>query len=144
MFFKFGIDAHLLLQPETAQLLSSEFRGALAENYVMQSLKANGLDTFYWMSGGKERGELDFVFQNRIGPVIPVEVKSGRNVTVKSLKRFVQTGRSPKAYRLSERDFGSDFVAGTEIPLISLPLYAAFTINGESEDGGLHPPLTIH
>ncbi|KAA8816575.1 DUF4143 domain-containing protein [Bifidobacterium callitrichos] len=139
MFFKFGIDAHLLLRPETAQLLSSEFRGALAENYVMQSLKANGLDTFYWMSGGKERGELDFVFQNRIGQVIPVEVKSGRNVTAKSLKRFVQTGRSPKAYRLSERDFGSDVVAGTEIPLISLPLYAAFTINGESEDGGLHP-----
>jgi predicted AAA+ superfamily ATPase len=129
MFSKFGIDATLLLRSETAQLLSSDFRGALAENYVMQSLRANGISTFYWASTGKEKGELDFIFQNRAAQIIPVEVKSARNVTATSLRRFVQTGHSPKAYRLSERDFGIDRVAGTEVPLISLPLYAAFTIS---------------
>ncbi|OZG61816.1 ATPase [Bifidobacterium lemurum] len=56
------------------------------------------------------------------------EVKSARNVTAKSLARFVREGRSPVAYRLSERDFGVDVVSGTDAPLHSLPLYAAFAI----------------
>lgn len=132
MFFKFGISADIFLKPETAQLLSAEFRGALAENYVMQALRANGLHTYYWMPSGKERGELDFVFQNRAAQIIPIEVKSARNVTAKSLRRFVETGRSPLAYRLSERDFGIDVVAGGDTPLVSLPLYAAFTITSDS------------
>lgn len=128
MFSKFGIKADVFLNPQTAQLLSSDFRGALAENYVMQTLKAAGLKTLYWTPKGKERGELDFVFQNDMAQAIPVEVKSARNVTAKSLSRFVHEGHSPVAYRLSERDFGVDVVSGTDVPLHSLPLYAAFAI----------------
>ncbi|MBT1162286.1 ATP-binding protein [Bifidobacterium sp. SO1] len=132
MFSKFGIDAELLLRPDVAQILSSDFRGALAENYAMQSLKAAGLHTFYWTPAGNGQGELDFVFQNRQAQVIPVEIKSARNVTAKSLRRFVEEGHSPRAYRLSERDFGIDTVAGTDVPLISLPLYAAFALDQEA------------
>jgi hypothetical protein len=62
MFSKFGIDTTLLLRHGTAQLLSSVFRGALAENYGMQSLLANGINIFDWASIGKKKGELDFVF----------------------------------------------------------------------------------
>ncbi|KAB8288887.1 ATP-binding protein [Bifidobacterium avesanii] len=128
MFSKFNIDARLFLNPDTARVLSSDFRGALAENCVMQALRANGIRTFYWTPSGGQTGELDFVFQDRAARVVPVEVKSARNVTAKSLRRFVREARSPKAYRLSERDFGIDVVAGTDVPLVSLPLYAAFAI----------------
>lgn len=131
MFSKFGIDAELFLRPDVAQILSSDFRGALAENYVMQSLKTAGLHTFYWTPSGNGQGELDFVFQNRIAQIIPVEVKSARNVTAKTLRKFVEVGQSPKAYRLSERDFGVDHIADSNVPLISLPLYAAFALDCE-------------
>ena len=128
MFHKFGISAELFLAPDSARTLSSDFRGALAENYVMQSLRSNGIKTFYWTPEGNSRGELDFVFQNGAAQAIPVEVKSARNVTAKSLAKFVKEGNSPHAYRLSERNFGLDTVADTNVPLRSLPLYATFAI----------------
>lgn len=90
MFHKFGINAELFLSPDSAKMLSSDFRGALAENYVMQSLRRNGIKTFYWTPEGNSRGELDFVFQNSAAQSIPVEVKSARNVTAKSLAKFVR------------------------------------------------------
>lgn len=133
MFNKFGIDPQLVTDPAAAQYLSSDFRGALAENYVMQALAANDLKTFYWMpEESGVRGEVDFVFQTRKAQVIPVEVKSGRNVGAKSLARLMEEGSSPYAIRLSEREFGrSKDEKGKE--LRSVPLYAAFCI-GEGEN----------
>ncbi len=49
--------------------LASDFRGALAESYVMQALTANNVRTFYWMPSDKVgNGEIDFVFQTRLPP----------------------------------------------------------------------------
>ena len=133
MFNKFGIDARLVTDEASAQMLSSDFRGALAENYVAQALAANDLKTFYWMpeqSGA--RGEVDFVFQTRQGAVVPVEVKSARNVSAKSLRRLMGECAAPYAVRVSEKDFGrAEDADGRE--LRSLPLYAAFCI-GEDVD----------
>ncbi len=128
MFNKFGIDPKFVLDSSLQGVLSSDFRGALAENYVMQALRAAGLKTFYWMpEGSGVRGEIDFVFQTREAQVIPVEVKSARNVSAKSLARFMAEGRSPYCIRLSERDFGrTELEGGGE--LRSLPLYAAHCI----------------
>lgn len=62
-----------------------EFKGAMAENAVLQSLmpqfKSN---VYYWTSDGK--AEIEFVIQNR-DEIIPIEVKaensiSGRSITV--------------------------------------------------------------
>ena len=47
MFRKFRVDAETYLDPALQDVLSSDFRGALAENAVMQALKANEVDTFY-------------------------------------------------------------------------------------------------
>lgn len=129
MFHKFGIEAELLLDPKLRHLLSSDFRGALAENSVMQALRANGLSTYYWMPGGTVgQGEVDFVFQDRLARIVPVEVKSGRNVQAKSLSRLIAEGRSPVAYLLSERDF-SRSPHGESCEIRNLPLYAAFCIS---------------
>ena len=129
MFYKFGIEAEYFLNDENRPALASDFRGALAENFVMQSLQASGIRTYYWMPTDKVgNGEIDFVFQNKRAQVIPVEVKSARNVKAKSLRKFVQGGCSEVAYRLSENNFGCEPIEETDAVLKSLPLYAAYCI----------------
>jgi len=60
-----------------------EFRGALAENAVLQSLIAScNTSPFYWSSEG--RAEVDFLLQLD-SDIIPIEVKSGTKVSGKSL-----------------------------------------------------------
>lgn len=139
MFKKVGISPQAFLDPATHAHLSSDFRGALAENFVMQQLKAAGHKTFYWMPAeDPSRGEVDFVFQDELARVIPVEVKSGRNVRARSLRKLMKTGSSPYCIRLSEenfsrstRDFGARDGLGAEklnAELRGLPLYAAFAV----------------
>ena len=96
------------------------FKGALTENYVMQSLVANGITPFYWTSGSS--AEVDFVFQDNNGCIIPVEVKSAEHVRSRSLRKFIEEYSSPFAYRISGKNFGS------ENGIRSVPLYAAFCI----------------
>lgn len=128
MFKKFGIPPKLFLDQSTLAQLSSDFRGALAENYVMQQLLAAGHKTFYWVPGGdSSQGEVDFVFQDEHARVIPVEVKSARNVRARSLKKLMVQGQSPYAIRLSEQNFALSQNEDGAV-LKSLPLYAAFGI----------------
>ena len=63
-----------------------EYKGALAENYILQSLVANGVNcSHYWASGNK--AEVEFIVQRGL-EVIPVEVKSGTSVTGRSLIEY--------------------------------------------------------
>lgn len=97
------------------------FKGALVENYIMQALCANELEPCYWTSPGK--AELDFLFQDTKGNIIPVEVKNADHVRAKSLHTFCKKSPVPYAYRISTRNFGF------ENNIKSYPLYAAFTIS---------------
>ena len=129
MFRKFRVDAETFLDPALQGILSSDFRGALAENAVLRALTANEVDTFYWMPKPTVgSGEVDFIYQTKRAEVIPVEVKSGRNVRARSMKRLVEDGRSPRAYRLSESNFSKSVIEGTGCTLAVMPLYAAFTL----------------
>ena len=114
---KFGIAPNVILSG-----LSSfdGFKGALAENYVCQSLVVNGFTPYYWASPGK--AELDFVLQDSQGNVIPLEVKSSDNVRAKSMSNFVSLYKSDHAIRVSTRNFG--FENGIK----SIPLYAVFCL----------------
>ncbi len=69
--------------------LFTEYRDALAENYVAQELVAGGQpDLYYWRSSGG-RAELDFLYE--IGhTVVPLEVKAGLSRTSKSLRSYDQ------------------------------------------------------
>ncbi len=139
MFHKFGIGAGAYLDPTLRSALSPEFRGALAENYVMQALVANGLKTFYWMPDGNTgRGEIDFVRQTLRGSIVPIEVKSSRNVSAKTFTSFLRAGHARVAVRLSERNFGItelDAPDGQGVSVKSLPLYAAFCIDDALLEG---------
>ncbi|MDR1015598.1 MAG: AAA family ATPase [Coriobacteriales bacterium] len=98
----------------------SRFRGGIAENYVMQQLTAKGIDPFYW--GTASKSEVDFVFGSKSGDIIPLEVKSGKNVTAKSLESY-RNAYSPKyVIRCSTKNFGF------ENGIRSVPLYAASCI----------------
>lgn len=126
MFYKFGIEPQLFLDPTMRPLLSSDLRGALAENQVMQALSSRGLTTFYWMpSETVGQGEVDFILQTKRAEILPIEVKSGRNVKARSLKKLMHEGRSPYAVRLSEENF-SRTVDDDGQELRGLPLYASF------------------
>lgn len=114
---KFGIAANIILHGDRS---FNDFKGALAENYVMQTLSVKGLNPFYWSSEGK--AEVDFIFQDKQGYAIPVEVKSADNVRSKSLKLFVSRYAPPYAIRVSAKNFGF------ENDIKCIPLYALFCI----------------
>ena len=96
------------------------FKGALAENYIMQALVANGINPYYWSSMGK--AEVDFVFQDRQGNIIPLEAKSAENVRSKSLRSYRDLYKPAYSIRVSARNFG--FENGIK----SIPLYAVFCL----------------
>ena len=96
------------------------FKGALAENYIMQTLVVKGFSPYYWSSPGK--AELDFVFQNKQGQIIPLEAKSAENAKAKSLRNFISLYEPPYAIRVSAKNFGY------ENGIKSIPLYALFCL----------------
>ena len=102
--------------------IGGTFIGALTENFVAQSLTANGFPLYYWKSDN--RAELDFVIQKG-EYVIPLEVKSGVNVKSKSLGVFNSRYDIQKSIRTSLRNFG--FENGIK----SVPLYALFCLELE-------------
>ena len=87
------------LSPET--ILSSsagytEFKGALTENAVLQSLVAqNDVMPYYWSSGNKS--EINFVLQLK-SDIIPIEVKSETRISGKSLS--VYSNKYTPSYRI--------------------------------------------
>ena len=76
-----------------------EFKGALAENYVLQSLTAQGIDcSRYWASDNQ--AEVEFVVQRGV-EVVPIEVKSGTSVTGRSLTEYRKRYNPPLRIRYS-------------------------------------------
>ena len=123
MFSRYNLDAGLWLDSRTRVQISARFRGALGENAVMQALSANGVPTFYWTADTGGAQEIEFVAQNGLGQVIPIEVKSGTNVRATSLNRFMAKAKPPYAIRISAKNFGF------ENGIYSVPAYAAFCVD---------------
>ena len=107
----------------TNSIESSHFKGALAENYLMQQLCANNTQTWYWGRSGNP--EVDFVIQNKDAQAIPIEVKSSDNVRSRSLNIFSEKYHPALSVRISSKNFG--FAKGIK----SVPLYAAHCITEE-------------
>ncbi len=114
---RYGISPDLL-QHESA--VWQTVKGTLTENYVASALTGNGFIAHYWESQGK--AELDFVIQNQMGDVIPIEVKSSENVRSKSLQLFIARYKPAWSMRISAKNFGF------ENNIKSVPLYAAFCV----------------
>lgn len=108
------IDASVFLSPSPAFM---EYKGALAENYILQSLIANGINAQrYWSSGN--RAEVDFLIQHA-ADVIPVEVKADTNVRGRSLLEY------EKKYSPSLRIRYSMLNLSLDGNLMNVPLFLA-------------------
>ena len=97
--------------------LFAEFKGALSENYVLQSLvgRYEGLPR-YWSS--RATAEVDFTLQ-RGNEIIPIEVKSDESVRGKSLSLYGQKYAPSLRVRFSLKNFKKD---GN---LLNVPLFLA-------------------
>ncbi len=67
--------------------LLKEFKGAMAENFVLGSLLAQGYNSpHYWTLTGN-KAEVDFLIQDGLD-ILPIEVKAEANVSGQSLKVY--------------------------------------------------------
>ncbi len=96
--------------------LFQEFKGALTENYVLQTLVAIGLNPYYFTFDN--RYEIDFIIQYQ-NEIIPIEVKSSENVNNTSLKVYNEINKPKTRVRLSMRNLNKDD------NLINIPLFMA-------------------
>lgn len=100
--------------------LYTEFHGAFAENYVLQALrKQYGKNIFYW-TDENSRYEVDFVIQHE-DFVIPVEVKSGKNIVSTSMKNYAK--RFESATKLRVRFSMRNLTLDDNV--LNIPLYLA-------------------
>jgi len=99
-----------------------EFKGAMAEQYVLQQFKTiKDLPVYYW-TNETSRSEVDFVIQID-SKVVPVEVKAATNLKARSLKIYMEQFKPELALRTSLADYKK-----TD-NLIDLPLYVIENLN---------------
>ena len=109
-----GLPPQALLE---GNVLFSDYKGAITEQYVLQQLKSvKGLSIYYW-SSDTSRGELDFLLQKDVS-VIPVEVKAEENLQSKSLRFFVEKNAGLHGVRVSMSDYRK------QEWMINYPLYS--------------------
>ena len=98
--------------------LFEEFKGALTENYVMESLlNIRDAGIYYWSDIPYE---VDFILQLD-NDIFPVEVKSGINIRAASIKKYAAEyeERTKLCVRLSMRNLSLDG------KMLNVPLYLA-------------------
>jgi predicted AAA+ superfamily ATPase len=101
--------------------------GPIAEQFVGQQLlhRREVFEKpalFYWLREEKTgNAEVDFIVDGG-RKVIPVEVKSGKSGSLKSLRYFMENHDSPLAVRF---DLNKPVYQQAPYPLLSLPLYLA-------------------
>lgn len=126
-FKLFAVDIGLLgekaaLEPEMIynEKAFEEFKGTLAEQFVFQELHAKDMPIFYY-STEQSDAEIDFVVGRGDG-VLPIEVKSGKNLGSGSLNRVLEKDAELKAVKLSMMPYQENE------RITNIPLYATMII----------------
>ncbi len=94
---------------------------ALYENHIAHTLVEAGYSLYYYQSEGK--AEVNFVIQNRMGKIIPIELATKQGSKVKSLSVFMKKYIVTEAFRITENNFSS------KKNVRYLPIYAIFCLN---------------
>ena len=92
-----------------------EFKGSLTENYVLCELVKSVDETLYYWSSGNT-AEVDFILQSS-SEIVPVEVKSERNVKARSLAEY----RKKYTPKYSVKTSMKNEMNGEEV--LNIPLY---------------------
>lgn len=98
------------------QDIFADFKGRIVENFVAQQLYAMGIKPICYWTNPTGRAEVDFLIQDE-DIIIPIEVKSGLNVTAKSLKTYREKYSPKISVRTSMLNLKLDD------SLLNLPLY---------------------
>lgn len=100
--------------------LFTEFKGALTENYILQTLLTQFEAVPRYWSQNNPPYEVDFLIQ-RENDIFPIEVKSGANLTGKSMKKYKEL--FPDKVRLRIR-FSLDNLK-LDDDVLNIPLFLA-------------------
>lgn len=109
-----GLDVRTIIE---GNVIFTEFKGALAEQYVMQQLRLVSNRYIGYWTNERSTSEVDFVIQQD-GKIIPIEVKSGENLKAKSFKLFCEKYNPDAAIRTSVINYHK------ETWMVNVPLYA--------------------
>ena len=101
--------------------VDDNIKQALYENHIAHTLVEAGYSLYYYQSEGK--AEVNFVIQNRMGKIIPIELATKQGSKVKSLSVFMKKYIVTEAYRITENNFS------TKKNVRYLPIYAIFCLN---------------
>ena len=98
--------------------LFMQYKGAFAENYVLNELRSQGESVYFWRSGNT--AEVDILTESQ-GQIIPMEVKSADNVQAKSYRLFCKKYSPAVGFKFSMKNAGENLCEKTRT--ISLPLW---------------------
>jgi len=108
------------------------FKGAVAENHVLNELLFIGKSPYYWRSDGI--AEVDFV-DNFGTKIVPIEVKAETNTKSKSLAQYIVLYRPECAIKVSMNNIGKNGVIG-------LPLWVVWRLKDCVGETKWEPPVT--
>lgn len=94
---------HSQLSRQFKQPFNDYATQAMLENYVSESLKANGYPIMFWESDSTAK--LEFIIP-KDGDIIPVELFTGTNTRSKNISIFGQKRSFPYAIKISAKNFG--------------------------------------
>lgn len=100
------------------------YKGAFAENYVLNELISLGKSPYFWRSSNT--AEVDFIYEEN-GEMIPVEVKSADNTQAKSYKQFCKKYRPRCGLKLTGKNIAENICESTIT--YSIPLYLGWNID---------------
>lgn len=98
----------------------TEFKGALAEQFVCQELIASGKHPYYW-SSDDSKNEIDFLIEGD-DDIEPIEVKAGKSLGSASFNKFMSRPNITTGYKLSSLPYWNNG------DIINMPLYLASKI----------------
>lgn len=98
-----------------------KIKETLYENHLAKTLVESGYSLYYYQSDGK--AEVNFVIQNRMGQIIPIEIATKSMSKAKSLSVFIRKYITQQAYRITENNFS------TKKEVRYIPVYAIFCLN---------------
>lgn len=98
-----------------------KIKETLYENHIAKTLVEAGYSLYYYQSEGK--AEVNFVIQNRLGQIIPIEIATKSMSKAKSLSVFIKKYITQQAYRITENNFS------TKKEVRYIPVYAVFCLN---------------
>ena len=115
---KSGLSAKTLWEENA---LFSQYKGALAENYVLNELRSQGETLYFWRSGNT--AEVDLLTEHQ-GQIVPIEVKAADNVQAKSYRLFCRRYAPLTGFKMSLKNAGINFCEDTRT--FNLPLWMAW------------------